>query len=97
MKTKLYDLVKSILQEDIRYRNSDKYLIWKVWEKQGIVNNDVLSKRDFIVATNPESITRARRKVQENNNGLQASVKILKSRQLKESKKGYFVYHNTIY
>lgn len=61
------DLVENELKMSDRARGDDKYLMLRIWHRQGLVlteeqRNTFLSKK---IAT-PESITRARRKLQEN-------------------------------
>ena len=36
---KVYDFIKGMLEKDIKCRNSDKELIWKVWEATAKVKN----------------------------------------------------------
>lgn len=90
--SKLYDLVKKLLTENTTYRNSDKELIWRVWQIEGRVAFGVLRLEDYLKATPPESITRARRKVQETHPSLQAVGSVKKERHEKEKTKGRFVF-----
>lgn len=89
---KLYDIVKQILQTYPTTRDSDKSLIWQVWVKGGYVQNGVITKWDFFDATTPESITRARRKVQEDHPELRGKT-YEKRREIAEFYKGMDVYH----
>lgn len=96
---KLYDLVKKILLRDPQARNSDKYLIWEVYKsKHGdTVRGAFLLNRDRFMDMPPaESITRARRKVQENHPELRARKQVEEARKEKEATKGMFAYHEEI-
>lgn len=90
---KLYDLVKSLLVEHEELRNSDKRLLWAVWWKKGLVNRDSITRASFYLAPSAESVTRARRKIQELHPELQATEeKVRRARQQKEETKGTFVF-----
>lgn len=97
---KIYDLVKEILTALPRTRNSDKQLLWEVWDYEVSQKSSYkkesgyLARPDFIVhCTSAESITRARRKVQELHPELRGNREVTKKRKDKESKKGNFVFH----
>jgi len=61
-KTKLYDLVKMVLEEQPITRASDKYLIVEVlWYFRVTLLDDILKKS----VPSFETITRARRKIQQ--------------------------------
>ena len=67
MKNRIYDTVKEILMFQEETRGSDKNLIWAYWRKMGLIGrNETLDWEDFLQCVSPESITRARRKVQTN-------------------------------
>lgn len=36
---KIYDMVKQLLTDNPELRNSDKKLIWEVWEKLDLIEN----------------------------------------------------------
>lgn len=100
---KLYDKVKQILEDKPQARNSDHALIWLVWRDQGIIENpgsaafrDILTLDSFMKATSPESITRARRKVQELHPHLQAVKPIADYRAKKAASKGTFVFREPL-
>lgn len=59
---KTYDIVKSILLRDPEARNSDKHLMFRVWEYQGydITNYGVWMEK----AAHPKSIIESRRNLQ---------------------------------
>lgn len=78
-------LVKEILKEDIRARNSDLWLCLQVWIKKQnikllIPQNQI---KDMIT---PETITRVRRKIQNDDNEfLPTNPQVLIHRQFKEA------------
>lgn len=78
---KLYNLVEQILFEYPKTRRDDKRLIWFVWcRKQAVMLNQERPNMSRIMFMNymqmpsSESITRAKRKVFENNPGLKMSM-----------------------
>lgn len=98
MKSKLYDLIKESLEEHEQLRNSDKALMFTIWNKMGLVHDRSISYENFKKAPTPESITRARRKVQELHPELQATSGVVRSkRQQKERTKGTFVFRETLF
>ena len=59
---KTYDRVKEILLSDPASRNSDKRLMYIVWNQQGV---DLTSGKEWMeVAAHPKSIIEARRNLQ---------------------------------
>lgn len=92
---KLYDTVLKLLEDYEQLRNSDKKLIWCVWYKQGLSNTSI-TKEDFLRAKSSESITRARRKVQELHPELQATSTVKMRRAEIERQKGTFVYREQL-
>lgn len=82
---KLQDLIKKLLERYPDLRDSDKKLLWAVWHSRGYINDFNMIDRDsFYKAPTPESITRARRKIQENFQHLRASKVIEKERRALE-------------
>ena len=85
----LYDLVKDILVKCEPARNSDKRLIWEVLDRKGFIsrvyNEGVLTPcitlRSWKNCPTLESITRARRKVQQHHPELCASESVKKKRE----------------
>lgn len=57
-------LIQSVLRDNEKTRGDDKELILTVWEKQGL-KLDESQKALFKKVLPPETITRARRKIQE--------------------------------
>lgn len=95
---KIYDLVKSLLVKDKKYRNSDRELLWEVWELEGSAFAGVMRRDKFLgkETTTPESITRARRMVQEKHPELGADPEVKKARDAREEDKGTFVFREEI-
>lgn len=95
---KLYDLVKKQLKENPEYRDSDKKLIWKVWSIElNSVGMDMINYSNFMKVSTPESITRARRMVQQDFKDLGASSNISRARRAKQEQKGTHVYREYIF
>lgn len=89
---KIYDVVLKLLTENYEYRNSDRKLLWAVWEYQGIAGSTI-SKDEFLKTTvSAESITRARRKAQELHPELDANQVVKQMRNIKQEKKGTFIF-----
>lgn len=93
MKIKTYDLVKEILVEFPDCRNSDKRLLWEFWTRSGLTTSaGLIHYSNFMRATSSESITRARRKVQEHFPELGSNKAVQKEKDKKEDQKGTFIY-----
>lgn len=93
---KLYDLTKQLLEEYEPLRNDDKKLLWATWSKLGLTDNGTISKDKFYNAPSSESVTRARRKVQENYPNLQANEIVKGYRKEIERQKGTHIYREKI-
>jgi len=93
---KLYNIVKDTLILHPITRSSDKRLIWYVMMLANNVRTDNMTFVQFMNCPSFESITRARRKVQENHPDLQAGAGVKKAREDKESTKGTFVYKEEV-
>lgn len=89
---KIYDLVKKLLTEDPQTRNSDRLLLWKFWECEGYVRGGAITYASFVDTTAAESITRARREVQEHHAELQATLEVQKARHEKMTKSPLFIF-----
>jgi len=90
---KTYDLVKKILEEKVACRSSDKHLIWVyMTHKAGKDGAPMISMPDFLNCSPFESITRARRKVQELHPELKSSTVVNDYRKKKQNTKGTFIY-----
>lgn len=94
---KIYNLVKRILEEKVAARSNDKHLIWIVMTyKAGKTGSPTIDLRDFLNCIPFESITRARRKVQENHPELKANRPTQDARVKKQKTKGTFVYREEL-
>lgn len=99
--TKLYDAVKKILVEIPSTRNSDKSLYWKILEKIGLVygyiDGGTITFKKFLKAPSYESVSRARRKIQEIHPLLRATLpSVRKARKQKQATKGTFMYREKL-
>ena len=98
---KLYDKIRSMLTVNSELRNSDRKLIWDVMLFEGIIlkygQSFVIDKRKFMNGVSFESITRARRKIQENHPELQASEEVQKHRKEIENQKGTHIYREGLF
>tara|TARA_R100001244_G_scaffold125129_1_gene95092 strand:+ start:678 stop:989 length:312 start_codon:yes stop_codon:yes gene_type:complete len=72
--TKQLDLVKFILMRSPEARDNDNILLWIVWKKEyPIIDIDIEAFKELFLSKklpSMESITRARRRVQEQNSNL---------------------------
>ncbi|MCK4500782.1 hypothetical protein KAU11_09805 [Candidatus Babeliales bacterium] len=94
---KLYDKVLTLLDSDVGCRNSDKRLLWFVWEYQDLIEDGKLPFSNFKHCITPESITRARRQVQKDCPRLQATdPKVRKRRMQKADSFGSFAYEEEV-
>ena len=83
---KIYDLVHELLIKDVSLRNSDLKLIWAVLEKTDKVRNNFISYTNFMSSIPHESITRARRKIQQLHPELKAVKEVEEKRKEREAK-----------
>lgn len=92
---KLYDTVKELLETIPETRNSDQVLVWTVYGILGYAKDGAITKASFLHKNIPpfESISRARRKIQELHPDLQATPAVQAKREEKELDKGMFVFH----
>lgn len=99
-KAKLYDVVKNLLEQFPDLRNSDRLLIWQVWRKEGHFYDQYGQPRinfdDFMKATSSESVTRCRRKIQENIPELRGTEWVQKARQDIADQKGTHIYREKV-
>lgn len=92
----IYDLVYHFLEKYPIARSSDKFLMWKVWQFQGLIKSGFLTDDALSLAITPETITRARRKVQSLHGELKATPAVLAERKLKANKKGFFIFSERV-
>ncbi len=95
-KIKLYDHVKRLLEKYPELRSSDKKLLWATWYSMKLVFEGVITKDDFYRAPSSESVTRARRKVQEDHPELASTPQVQARKDEKEATKGKFVYREEL-
>jgi hypothetical protein len=93
---KLYDKIKSLLEQYPVLRDSDKKLIWAIWDKEGFAVNRVMRFDDFMLATSPESIRRCRQKIQELNPDLEGTVKVRRARKEISDQKGTHIFREKV-
>lgn len=95
---KLYDKIKILLENNPELRNSDKRLMWTIWMNEHKASLGYMDYDDFMTATLPEDIRRARQMVVKDWPNLQATdERVRKRRRLKEIQKGTYVYRSEIY
>ena len=87
----IYDQVNETLSKDEVSRNNDKFLILKVWESYGITNN--LTQEQLEYLPSPETITRIRRKIQNDEQRLQATEETIEEREIHTQKIKELVSH----
>ena len=92
---KVYDKVKYLLETFPECKDSDKKLLWRYWSCQ--INKtsqllDSIDYHDFNRLVSAESITRARRAVQEHHEELRASKKIEEARSSKANNPHQWLY-----
>jgi len=92
----LYELIKKLLREHPALRDSDKKLIWSVWIKEGKIKDGRITLEDYLESMPEESITRARRKVQEASPELKPSPLIEAMRNNKAETRGTFIKSATV-
>jgi hypothetical protein len=74
-------IVERVLERNLNARNSDKVLFLQVWEEMGFYLSDS-QRQKFLSLPSSESITRVRRKLQEQGR-YPATERIKKTRELK--------------
>ena len=95
---KIYDVVKDLLVQHPKLRDSDRLLIWNVWNFTGHLSTDgrSISLEDFKVAPHMESIRRVRQKIQEQFPELKSSKPIQEMKDSKEAWGGNFVFQEQL-
>ena len=92
-KPRIYDLVKEIMTDYPKTRNSDKALHFTVWNKLGLVDGRSISYEKYLKAPSTETIRRSRQKIQELHPELRAtSATVRQARRQKQQSKGTFIY-----
>ena len=93
---RLYDRVKELMEQYPSVRNSDRKLIWAVWNDLGLCQFDHITVENYEKSPSLESITRARRKVQELHPELQATKSVRSARLNKETKFPSWVFREEV-
>lgn len=94
---KLYNLIYKLLIDRPDLRNSDRRLMWAVWEREGAISYGALTLDSFLrKSTSSESIRRTRQKIQQEYPNLQASKHVEDMRKAIEDKKGTFIFRQII-
>lgn len=89
---KLYDRVKRLLEQEPKNRDSDKRLIWRVWQLEGRAIDRTITWDSFKLATSTESIRRCRQKIQELHPYLRCTEETEKRRKEIEKERGTFIF-----
>lgn len=81
------ELVRSVLEDYKKARNSDEFLVWVVWRKLQGLDLNKFAEGGFADARNAETIRRNRAKIQ-NDDGdlLPTDPEVIKNRKIKEEK-----------
>lgn len=98
---KLYNKILDLLKHDAHYRNSDRRLIWAIWEDEGLVANDFcngesIDFENFMDATSPETIRRTRQMIQAEYPELQSDKKILLEKKKIEAQRGTHIFREEV-
>lgn len=94
---KLYTIVEKLLRNKPELRNSDKALMWEVWNLQGLIYTNSINQCSFMnKAALPENIRRTRQKIQEHYPELRSSESVLVEKKQKQNQKGTFVYREKV-
>ena len=91
----LYLKIKSLLEENRLYRNSYAELRWRIWEDEGSVVNNFMTKTQYLKATDAETIRRTCQKCVEAHPELDADDAVKDRRIIKEKTGGNFVFNNS--
>lgn len=90
---KLYEKIKSLLNDSPELKDSDMKLFWRIWTSQGLTSFGQISEDQFMhEAIHPETIRRTRQKVQAEHPELQSSESVKLAKKAIEDTKGTFVY-----
>jgi len=81
---KLYDRCSWILENHKETRNSDKILIWDVFNETGVILDGQIDYDSWMSAPSTESIRRCRQKIQETHPELRADKKVQEFREKKQ-------------
>jgi len=90
----LYTKIQNILTNSSECRNSYRELRWRVWTDEGSVVCNSMTKSQYMLATDDETIRRTAQKVVEQHPELGANGDARRQRQQKEKLGGNFVWNN---
>lgn len=90
----LYTKIHNLLKNNEECRNSYKELRWRIWEEEGTVVCNAMTKSAYLEATDAETIRRTAQKVFENHPELKPKKDIQQLRIDKEKTGGHFVWNN---
>lgn len=95
----IHDYCLRLLRENEKARNSDKFLIFRVWKELGYVDYDhesgdyYITEQSFWEAPQIDNIRRARQKIQELHPELcPTNPEVAKKRGRKQATKGSFIF-----
>ena len=93
----LYTKVKHLLMEFPELRDSDRKLVWKIWGDEGSFDGyyRTVNFRGFMKATGYDTISRARRMVQNKCPELRGTLKVRIAKRIKQDSKGTFIFRET--
>jgi hypothetical protein len=90
----LYTKIHNLLKNNESCRNSYKELRWRIWEDEGTVVGNSMTKSQYLSGTDAETIRRTAQKVFENHPDLKPKKDIQQLRLQKEKTGGHFVWKN---
>lgn len=94
---KLYLLVRDILDNYPRCKDSDKKLQWKVYDRLGLTESDgSISFKNFVHGPSFESIRRIRQKLAEKYPEYKGSKEVTAKRQEKEESRGTWIFREVV-
>ncbi len=94
---KLYILVREILDDYPKCKDSDKKLQWKVYDRLGLTESDgSISFKNFIHGPSFESIRRIRQKLAEKYPEYRSSEKVQLMKKKKEETKSTWIYREEV-
>lgn len=94
---RLYDQVKILLECYPEVRNSDKQLVWKFYEFNGLISSDgAIYKQDFLAVNSPDSISRASRMIKHLHPELKGDKKVVELKEKKQLEKGTHIFREQL-
>ena len=95
---KIYDLIFDLLTNHPDLRDSDKKLIWKIWDELQLIDTThrCIIQEAFMLAPSTETIRRCRQKIQELHPELQGTPKVKKLRQSIAEQRGTHIFREKL-